>query len=218
MERKNENILILIFRVLILSVCIVSITINLILDYEQVLKRSNWLEIYGNTFSTFTIQSNLFVALWLFVAIIFYKIKEKPVVLNPVFRGAVTLYVTVTFLIYAIILEPIYSPQGWALVSNIGLHYIVPIAFIVDWLITETSNKYKWKYILLWLIYPIMYLIYTLIRGYFTGFYPYPFLNLNDIDVSTFIFNVLMLTVLFILLGVFYVLVNHIIYRFRKSK
>ncbi|MFZ5976285.1 MULTISPECIES: Pr6Pr family membrane protein [unclassified Hydrotalea] len=32
-----------------------------------------------------------------------------------------------------------------------------------------------------WLIYPLLYLVYILIRGSFSGFYPYPFVNVLQI-------------------------------------
>lgn len=215
MENKKSSIFVLVFRIFILIVWLVSLIITLVLDYNIVLGGESAIMVYGNTFSMFTIQSNLLVALWLILSIIYFNKDKEPFVLSSPVRGAVTLYITVTFLIFAFILEPIYHPEGWMLATNVGLHYIVPIAFIIDWLVTETRKKYKWNYLPFWLIFPVVYLIYTLVRGHFTGFYPYPFLNLNNIDYSRFALNVVLLTALFLLLGSFYILVDRIVYKYR---
>lgn len=40
-----------------------------------------------------------------------------------------------------------------------------------------------------WLIYPQAYLIYIPIRGHFSGFYPYPFVDVSALGMTKVLFN-----------------------------
>jgi hypothetical protein len=48
---------------------------------------------------------------------------------------------------------------------------------VLDWLIQPPRAKLVPKHIWYWVIYPIAYLIYTLIHGAFTNWYPYWFID-----------------------------------------
>jgi hypothetical protein len=60
---------------------------------------------------------------------------------------------------------------------NIVLHYIMPVVMVVDWLVLPPKTTLSLQQTAYWLIYPLVYLVYTLVRGAAVGFYPYPFLN-----------------------------------------
>jgi hypothetical protein len=53
----------------------------------------------------------------------------------------------------------------------------MPIVVIADWLYQPPLSKVSAKQALWWLAFPLTYLVYTLIRGSITNWYPYPFLN-----------------------------------------
>ena len=158
--------------------------------------------------SAYTIQSNLIVMIWLSIALFFQERKKDYWFFKSVIRGAITLYITITFLVFAILLSPYYQPTGIGIYTNLALHYLIPIAFIVDWVFTELNQKYSWKYIVYWLCYPILYLIFTLIRGIFTGDYIYPFLDLESMGVNLFIIWVFILTAVFLLFGSVFIFLN----------
>lgn len=159
-------------------------------------------------FSAYTVQSNVVVLSWLSIALIFQERNKGHWFFSGVIRGAITLYITVTFLIFAILLAPLYHPTGIEGFSNLMAHYLVPIAFIVDWILTEMHHEYPWKYIIFWLAYPIFYLIFTLIRAALTGNYIYPFLDLNLMGIGIFVLSVFMLAAVFLLLGALLVFIN----------
>ncbi len=159
-------------------------------------------------FSPYTVQSNVIVLSWLFVALIFQERNKGHWFFSGVIRGGITLYITITFLIFAILLTPYYHPTGIEGFANIIVHYLVPIAFIVDWILTEMYHEYPWKYIIFWLAYPIFYLIFTLIRATFTGNYIYPFLDLNSMGIGIFIMWIFILAAVFLLLGALLVFIN----------
>jgi len=196
------------FRIVLCVVGWISIILGLVNRGINLTGGEDVVLAFSNHFSYFTIQSNLIVLIWLTISIIYNNKENKPRILGSIPRGAVTVYITVTFLIFAIILSPGYVPQGLALYTNIVSHYILPVAFIIDWIFTETENKYEWRYAVFWLIYPILYLIYTLVRGAITNFYPYFFLDLNVLSVIELVAYVIGLILLFLILGGIYIFAN----------
>jgi hypothetical protein len=130
----------------------------------------------GNFFSYFTIQSNIIVAMVFAVAAgIQLRRQEEPRWLDRV-RGAATVYISITGVVYALLLSNIdvNTPLPWA---NVVLHYVVPIVTVVDWLLDLPERTIPLRSALIWLAYPLAYLIYSLIRGPIVDWYPYPFLN-----------------------------------------
>jgi hypothetical protein len=47
----------------------------------------------------------------------------------------------------------------------------------VDWLIDPPKGTIRFRRALPWLVVPVVYVGYSLVRGQLTGWYPYPFLN-----------------------------------------
>ncbi|HUT79819.1 MAG TPA: Pr6Pr family membrane protein [Candidatus Bathyarchaeia archaeon] len=163
----------------------------------------------------FTMQTNLIVAIWLTFALAFHKKPHYQEKIKGVFKGAVTLYITITFIVFAIALSWTYYPTGFDAFTNIVIHYVVPIAFIADWFIAEINIYYKWKYLLFWLIYPIFYLIFSIVNGTLTGDYLYPFLDINALGWGKFILFIVLLIIGFLVLGSLLILVNR--YRMKKT-
>jgi len=131
----------------------------------------------GNFFSYFTILGNIFAFIMLFVGAYVLISARKSRVIDGL-RGAATLYMVVTGIVFATLLAGIegatFTAVPW---DNVVLHYIMPVALLVDWLIDRPTNRVSYKTSLLWLIVPLAYVIYTLIRGPIVQWYPYPFLN-----------------------------------------
>lgn len=136
------------------------------------------------TLSTFTIQTNLLVAIWTTVVLVAPESKLGSWLQRPLVRGGVLIYITVTFTVFAALLDSLWDPEGITEFLSITTHYIVPMAFIVDWLITEEHGSYEWRMIPWWYTYPLAYLLYLLVRGSITGDYIYPFLDLNEIGAA----------------------------------
>jgi len=128
-----------------------------------------------NFFSYFTIQSNIIAAIVL--AYFAFRPTDESVLAVRI-RGAATLYMATTGIVYALLLSG--NPAAVAITLpwvNAVLHQIMPIYMVVDWIVQPSQRRLGFKDSLLWLIYPIVWLIYTLPRGAITGWYPYPFLN-----------------------------------------
>jgi hypothetical protein len=163
---------------------------------------------FGFTFSTYTYQSNLMVLIWLTLAVILQERNSDHWFFSEKIRGAITLYITVTFIIFAILLAPLYHPTGIAAYQNLVLHYLIPVAFILDWVLTESRRDYNWTYIIYWLVYPLCYLVFSIIREAITHESIYYFLSMSEYGVPIFIAICFGLAGFFLGLGALYVFIN----------
>ncbi len=129
-----------------------------------------------NFFSFFTIESNILAVVLLFLLGVAGLTKTAREFANT--RGAITLYMTMTGIIYVLLLSgnevALQTTIPWV---NIVLHYIMPVVILADWLAFPPKRHVYLRHAALWLIFPVLYVIYSLIRGGFTDWYPYPFLN-----------------------------------------
>ncbi len=142
----------------------------------------------GNFFSYFTILSNLFMAFF-FIFSSFKKIERRQ---DSMIRGAITLYLLITSLGFILLLGG--KNDEFFEWVNAVVHYISPIIIFFDWIIIPTT-KLSFKKSLIWLLVPLLYLVYSLVRGSITSWYPYGFLNPNEVGVSgLFIYSAILLT------------------------
>lgn len=126
-------------------------------------------------------------------------------------RGAVTLYIIITGLVYHFVLATDKDPLSLlaataaqpASTGTFLLHYVVPVMALLDFLLAERRGGYRWRYAASWLCYPLAYLAFALVRGAFftVGAYPYPFLNVTEHGYGTVTVNVAEYAVFFYLLG-----------------
>lgn len=101
---------------------------------------------------------------------------RRPTPSDDILRGASVLYMAITGVVYSTLLAgmEVDLTLPWV---NLQLHYIMPIVVVFDWLYQPQLSKLKVRQILPWLLFPAVYLAYTLIRGPIVNWYPYPFLN-----------------------------------------
>jgi hypothetical protein len=129
-----------------------------------------------NYFSFFSIQSNLFTAFVLALSALRIYRGDSPDNLT-FWRGAAVLYLTLAGTVYLILLggvsESLQNPREQ---TNAVLHYLVPTALLADWFLTP-KKRVTFATGLLWLLYPLGYVLYSLGRGHFSHWYPYPFLT-----------------------------------------
>jgi hypothetical protein len=154
--------------------------------------------------SFFTIQSNILSA------IVAAQLARNPYRDGPGWRPvrlAALLGITVTGIVYGTILARVHEPHGWEQVStNTVFHYVVPIMMVLGWLVFGPRPRITLTTIGLSLIWPFAWLIYTLIRGAFTKWYPYPFLDVTTHGYATVAVNsVAVMVVFFLVTGLFWV-------------
>jgi hypothetical protein len=150
--------------------------------------------------SFFTILSNMLVA-GVCIAVAVGRARSR-------WRGAAALYITVTGAIYSIILASLWSPTGAQKVADELLHHAVPVAYVLAWLVLAPHRRLAWGDALRWLVFPAVYLGWTIARGAVTGEYPYPFVDLGQLGATQVALNCLGIGVLFAVLGLVLVAVD----------
>jgi hypothetical protein len=126
----------------------------------------------SNFVSFFTIESNILAAIVLLVG----GLADPRSTRWAYFRGATTLYMTITGIVYAALLSdlPVGLASPW---TNTALHRVLPLVLLVDWVLFPPWSRASYPKALGWLAFPLAYFAYSLIRGPFAHFYPYPFLD-----------------------------------------
>ena len=155
-------------------------------------------------FTYFTILSNILVAVILTMLF-----------LNPLRDGKVfrvlrldtVLMITVTGVVYNLVLAADSKNVGWQVVANSLEHQITPILTVLVWLLVGPRGWVNLRTIAWAFALPIGWLVYALIRGAIIGAYPYPFLDVVRFGYGTVFINVLgiivfALVILLILWGV----------------
>ncbi|MBS1919633.1 MAG: Pr6Pr family membrane protein [Bacteroidetes bacterium] len=169
-------------------------------------------------FSYFTILSNSLVALY-FTFLCWQNINSKKQSKNNLkILTAITVYISIVGIVYQIALRHIWEPQGLQRIVDELLHSVIPILVILYWILQQGHKALKYKDSFPWLIFPLLFLIYTLIRGHFTDFYPYPFLEVNAIGFNKVILNSVVLTIVFFLLSIVLIWINRIIHKKKTSR
>ncbi|WP_406843046.1 Pr6Pr family membrane protein [Flavobacterium soyae] len=163
----------------------------------------------ANFFSYFTILSNLLIALSLTFSIFLPKTKIGEFFSSLSVQTAIALYIFIVALVYNTVLRGILIVTGWRLIADNILHVLNPVLYILYWLRYSEKEKLSWKDGVYWAIFPFFYLIYSLIRGVITNWYPYPFLNVVQIGYKTVLMNVGVMIIVFFIIGLLLIILNN---------
>jgi hypothetical protein len=147
-------------------------------------------------FSFFTILTNLGVTL-----VYFAVASGSPRVrflAGPTARAMMAGSIFVVMVIYAALLQSAWNPQGLMKLSDIGLHYVAPILFLVWWAIGPHPVRLRWGRVGVMMLYPVIYLVWVVIRGISIGRWPYPFVSVPDLGWGQVLVNMVAMAVLFV--------------------
>ncbi|MFG3656785.1 Pr6Pr family membrane protein [Streptomyces sp. NPDC047706] len=175
--------------------------------------------------SYFTIQSSILLALVLTASARRAWTARRPP--RSSLTGAALLYVVVAALVHHLLLANASSPYPMtstmtgdaapALLQTIAdhaLHTAVPIAAVLDWLLLTPSGRLHLRQASGWLLYPMAYLAFSLIRGEYLlpgtpGHYLYPFLDVDQHGYKSVLGNALLLGLSIYALAVLLVALDH---------
>jgi hypothetical protein len=149
-------------------------------------------------FSYFTIQSNLLA-----------MVTAAMIVLRPdrdgrwwrIARIAAVVGMTVTFFVYYVALRPILDLHGVTKATDIAFHYVAPLMTVGGWLLFGPRPRIDPGSLVRHLVWPVTYLAYVLVFGAVTEWYPYPFIDADDLGYPTALFHALLVTVLLLAVG-----------------
>ncbi len=169
-------------------------------------------------FSFFTILTNLLVALC--STFIFWGGKNgwSNFFSSQKTIAAITVYITVVGIIYNLVLRFLWQPQGMQMIVDELLHLVIPLLFILFWLCFVRKDELKWKHVFPWLIYPMAYIIFILLRGFQSRYYPYPFIDVNQLGYVKVFENSAAITAGFIFLSILFIAIGKGINRFHRNK
>ena len=153
-------------------------------------------------FSFFTILTNIITAIY-FLTEVFRT--SKPFTNPSKFLTPVTVYITIVGLVYQILLRHTWSPTGTQMIVDELLHTIVPLLAVIYWYLFYPKTKPNYRQIAKWVLYPLVYVVYILIRGSFSNFYPYPFVNVTNLGLAKVLINSVFLLVLFIAVSALFI-------------
>ena len=152
-------------------------------------------------FSFFTILSNLLVALTTTFAVVAPHSAMGERLARPRARGAAALCIGITWAIYFFVLASTWAPQGAQLVADVMLHYVVPVLYLLWWGACVPHARLIWSDALRWLLMPLAFLVWTLVRGAWLHEYPYPFVDVDVLGIATVARNAFGVGVLFLAFG-----------------
>lgn len=158
-------------------------------------------------FSFFTILTNLIVAVCVTVLLLKPNSKWGSWFSKSTTLTAITVYITIVGVVYNVILRFLWKPQGLQYVTDELLHTIIPLLFILYWFLFVPKKGLQYKQFLPWLIYPLLYVIYTAIHGAISGYYPYPFINVTELGYGKVLINTGGLLLAFSMLSLFLIAV-----------
>jgi len=153
-------------------------------------------------FSYFTILTNIAVATYYTALLI-----DAPVARKKGLLSAITIYIIIVGLVYQVALRHIWDPQGLQKWVDELLHSVVPLGALIYWGLFEKKGL-RYSQIFAWSIYPLVYLLFILIRGSISGFYPYPFVNVTEIGLQQTLINALIILALFMVLSLVFIFIN----------
>jgi hypothetical protein len=99
------------------------------------------------------------------------------------------------------LLRPILDLSGADYLADKLLHVVVPLLAVVGWVAFGPRGRVRGRDVLAALVFPVVWLGYTLVRGAVTGFYPYPFLDVDDRGYAAVAVACLGIAVLFVALS-----------------
>ena len=128
-------------------------------------------------FSYFTVLTNTLVATVLTCAVTPRESAARGWFLQPWVSSGVTVSIVLVGLAYSLLLRHLWHPEGWQFVADELLHDVMPLVFLGYWWFCVPKGTLRLWHLPVWLIYPLVYFAYALLRGDLLGAYAYPFID-----------------------------------------
>ncbi|WP_412071918.1 Pr6Pr family membrane protein [Pseudomonas fluorescens] len=132
-------------------------------------------------FSYFTVLSNTLVATVLTCELTSRESAARRWFLQPWVSSGIAVSIIVVGLAYSLLLRHLWHPEGWQWLADELLHDVMPVLFLVYWFCCVPKGSLRLRHIALWVIYPLVYFGYALLRGHFLAVYPYPFIDVDKL-------------------------------------
>ncbi|AZE82500.1 Integral membrane protein [Pseudomonas orientalis] len=131
--------------------------------------------------SFFTVLTNTLVVVVLSYALITRESTAKRFFLKPAISSGIATSIVVVSLAYNLLLRHLWSPEGFQFIADELLHDVMPLLFLIYWWRCVPKGSLRLKHIAGWVIYPVVYFAYVLLRGHMLGQYQYPFMDVDSL-------------------------------------
>jgi hypothetical protein len=158
-------------------------------------------------FSFFTIETNLLVALVL--TIIWARPQGEQFLTRPSVKSALVVYIIIVGVVYAVLLRNLWHPHGVRLLADVVLHDAIPFLYPIYWLVFLPKGTLRWSDPVWWLVFPVLYFLYSMLRGAAFDIYLYPFFDVAQLGFARVGMNGIGLLAGFFGLGVILTAIDH---------
>ena len=128
-------------------------------------------------------------------------------------RFDAVLAITVTGVVYHVLLAPLDHQVGAEAVANQLFHTVTPVLTVAGWLVFGPRGLVDRRVLALSVLYPVAWLVGTLVRGAVIGWYPYPFLQVGELGYGRVALNCAEITLLFLVLAACYAGIDRLLTR-----
>ena len=156
-------------------------------------------------FSYCTLDTNIIVALCSTILLVSPTSAPGRFFSRASTKTAITIYILIVGLVYNLILRFLWAPQGLQKLVDELLHSVIPLLFVFYWILFVPKQSLQWRRIFPWLIYPFFYAVFVLIRGNFSGFFPYPFIDIAKLGLGRALVNAGGLTLVFLITSLLFI-------------
>ncbi len=129
-----------------------------------------------------------------------------------------TVWIWLVGTIYHAVLASTHNPTGIAAFTNHIHHTFVPAGTFLIWILAKPRSFIPIKSPFMWLIFPLAYTVYMLLRGQMDGLYPYEFSNPSAIGWKGFFISQAVLLVIFLGLGFLFRFVSNWLHKRSTTK
>ena len=152
-----------------------------------------------NLFAYFTIQSNILVAV---SALLTALRPDVDTLLRRVLRLTSLVAITVTGVVYHLVLAGLVELTRAGAFADLLVHTVVPLLAVLGWLLFGPRGRTSWRVVGLSVVFPLLWLAFTLVRGPLVGgFWPYPFVDVDELGWGQVLLTCAGLAVLFVALA-----------------
>lgn len=167
-------------------------------------------------FSFFTVLTNTLAAVALSCALTTRNSAGHGFFRNPAVAGGIAASIALVGIAYNVLLRHLWQPQGWQWIADELLHDVMPVLFVLYWLLYVPKGLLRLKHVALWMLYPVIYFCYVLVRGDVIGDYLYPFIDVGTIGYAKALVNALGVLAGFVSIALLIVGIDKLIARRRS--
>lgn len=168
----------------------------------------------SDTLSYFTIWSNIAVAVTM---TLLARAPGLDTLARRVLRISSLLMITVTALVYHVVLAPNIDVEGWSLITDPLLHTLTPLLTVVVWVVWGPRGWITARLLPLSLAVPLLWTVWMLARGAVIDAYPYDFANVVDLGYALVARNLTLVLVFALVLAALFWGIDVVLLRRRRS-